>query len=110
MKITIEAETPEEKSQLSEPWVRSGIQRMGLAGRMDPKQCEAEFEFGFIHGPWQQVKTELSRLIIDGDTSMNQQLMINSVLQAHNVIAQQIETRQIGAQLFNRNGLKIHQP
>lgn len=102
MKITIESETPEEKAQLTEPWVRAGVRRIGLAGRMDP--AEKDFEFGFIHGPWPQVKAELARLVIDGDAMSNQQQAVNAVLQAHNVIAQQIEAKAIGDSLRNGHG------
>lgn len=84
---------------MAEPWIRSGVQRVGLAGRFDPTL--PDFEFGFIHGPWQQVKAELARLVIDGDAMTNQQAMVNAVLHAHNAISERVHAQQIGEQLRN---------
>lgn len=101
MRIEITPETPEEKAQLTEPWVRSNVRRIGLAGRMDPS--EKDFEFGFIHGPWPQVKADLARLNIDGDAMTTQQTTVNAILQAQSIIAEKVHAQQIGKAL--RNGL-----
>lgn len=107
MKITIEAETIEEQAAIKEPWVREGVQRFGLSGRLDPKVDN--FEFGFVHGPWGAVKADLSRFIIDGDAMAQNQAAINAVIQAHNIMAQQAEAARIGAELRNgRSNLRLH--
>ena len=99
MKITIEAETPEEKQKLAEPWVRTGAERFFLAGRLNPKA--ENFEFGFVHGPWMANKIEVARASIELDAMEGQQRATAAVIQAHNVMAEQENARRIGESLRN---------
>ena len=99
MRIEITAETPEEKAKLSEPWVRTGAERLFLAGRMSPKVDN--FEFGFVHGPWMANKVEVHRVSIELDAMEGQQRATAAVIQAHNMIAEQENARRIGESLRN---------
>lgn len=98
MKITIEPETDEEKAQLREPWVRAGAKRFGLSGQ------DAEGDFGFLHGPWLGVKTDLTRVIFELDMAATKQTALEAVLHAQQMIGQAHRDQQLKTALANGKG------
>jgi hypothetical protein len=98
MKITIEPETDEERLQVKEPWVRTGAMRFGLSGQ------NSEGEFGFLHGPWLGVKTDLMRVVFELDVQSAKQVALEAVLHAHQMMGQAQRDQNLRATLANGKG------
>ena len=112
MKITIEAETDDEKKLpiLQQSWVRTGCIRFGLSGIGERTAEQPTGEFGFLHGDSIGIKGDLTRLSANLDAQMMSQVSVNGVLQAHQMIANAQRDQRITQELVeNRNGLKLRQ-
>jgi hypothetical protein len=115
MKITIEAETPEELAALAEPWVRANVRRIGLAawqeatagadGKVTREEC------GFIHGPFGAVKADLLRLLLDVDNVLARQAAFDGTIEAHNALAKAQRDATLMQKIApNGRGLRMQRP
>lgn len=99
---------------MSEPWVRSGVMRIGLAGCMegiigdDGKVTRPEC--GFVHGPFGAVKADVLRLLVDLDGLIARQAAFEGTLQAHEAIARGQQQAAMVRSALNGKGLRIARP
>ena len=111
MKITIEAETPEESKAFDKPIVYEGAERLCIAGHAPPSEKNKDGEIGFIFGPWTALKTDVLRVLTIADERATAQLMVNAVLQASNIAANAHREAMLAQEIMaGRNGLKIARP